>query len=695
MSRRRSAATGAMLDLWRPPADAGDALGCLASTFTFDSTLFEEQCLGRFLGVETLTERDGLVSMLERENALGGIFAGVLVDHQRAGVNHSMRWDVLPVRITGGIQHAKLSVLAWQRHVRVIVASANLTEPGYRSNQEIATTVALTPSEVDRVLWQDVSHFLRELLEFTPSCAARSRAEAFLARVETLIADWAPIASRRDLHQRLVCTLPARGTEVAARSTLSESLALCQRLGGYSPTRVAVASPFFDQSDHERTAMQALGRAMGRGTRRRVELAVPMEHITDATQARVKAPRFLLTLAQEYADEVTVTALPAVDEEKNPREWHAKMLRLADDGYVALIVGSSNFTTAGLGTDSRFNAEANLLTVIRDGDRRGDAGALEAIWPPTTTVAEPGAAEWIGSGDEEGTAGPELDRIPMGFVSATFHAGPPDRIELVLAESALPAQWSVWATGEPVRQLVSSDDAIGPEGPGCRHIAWVGASPPDTLMVRWDDDRKGILPVNVEDPSRLAAPADLDALDSEAMLRLLAATNPAAELRLLLRERIAGDESEDLLDTALSPELDPLRRFDLRETFLYRVRARARLMEGVRANLERPVWSATAFEWRLRGMIGPQEVARRLVREAETAADPTDALFAAADLVIVLREVTFRDEQGGLPVSHVRRTFSAFRKELARDLDAALRPLRPRIAANVLAFWDGIVEEAK
>src|SRR5688572_14293936 len=145
MSKRKKSSSGAMLDLWRPPSGAGDPLGCLATTFTFAPGLFDEQCLARFLEIESEPNREDLAFLLERESRLGGVYAGVLVDHTQAGVEHSLRWDVLPVRIERGKQHAKLSVLAWSRHVRIVVASANLSEPGYRSNHEVAAAVDLTP----------------------------------------------------------------------------------------------------------------------------------------------------------------------------------------------------------------------------------------------------------------------------------------------------------------------------------------------------------------------------------------------------------------------------------------------------------------------------------------------------------------------------------------------------------------------
>src|SRR5687768_15215322 len=172
MSNRKTSASGVMLDLWRPPQGAGDPIGCLASTYTFDPGLFDEQCLGRFLDIESEPDREDLAFLLERESRLGGVYAGVLVDHTQAGVEHSLRWDVLPVRIRFGKQHAKISVLSWTCCTRIIVASANLTEPGYRSNFEVAGTVDLTPEAGDAAALAQAIDFLRNLVTLVPGAAS-------------------------------------------------------------------------------------------------------------------------------------------------------------------------------------------------------------------------------------------------------------------------------------------------------------------------------------------------------------------------------------------------------------------------------------------------------------------------------------------------------------------------------------------
>ena len=103
------------------------------------------------------------------------------------------------------------------------------------------------------------------------------------------------------------------------------------------------------------------------------------------------------------------------------------------------------------------------------------------------------------------------------------------------------------------------------------------------------------------------------------------------------------------LDSATPIDLDPLRRFDLQATFLHRVRRRARVLAQLRANLQRSAWGRQALEWRLRGFVGVQAVAERLVRDVATANQEADeALLTLADFLIVLREVDYEPAEGAL-----------------------------------------------
>ncbi len=125
------AGCGKLLDAWTAPVDAGDPVGCLATSFTFSADFFEQECLARYLSLESSPEEDGPAYLIEREEKLAQVScAAAIVDQHHCRGERSLRWDLLPARPAAGILHAKVTILHWSRLVRLIVASANLTEEG-------------------------------------------------------------------------------------------------------------------------------------------------------------------------------------------------------------------------------------------------------------------------------------------------------------------------------------------------------------------------------------------------------------------------------------------------------------------------------------------------------------------------------------------------------------------------------------
>ena len=248
---------------------------------------------------------------------------------------------------------AKLSLLAWSRHIRIIVASANLTEPGYRTNHEVAATVDLSPSQADGDLLMQAITFLRDLLALVPGAQdARpevQRASAYLSRVERHAEAWKSPRQRSEVRRQLACTLPAIELVTNVRSSLDEAVAFCRQRGG-SPHEAWVASPFFDVDDDSGRVATALCKSMARGRTREIWICVPASRDDSETAVpRLAAPKAVATTPLGYRGHVTVSTLPDFDGDKNHRPWHAKMLALRAERYTALMIGSSNFTCAGMG----------------------------------------------------------------------------------------------------------------------------------------------------------------------------------------------------------------------------------------------------------------------------------------------------------------------------------------------------------
>ena len=697
MRRRRGkkASSTARLEVWRPPAGAGDPIGCLTTTYTFTPGLFDEQCLGRFLEIESAPDREDLPFLLERETRLGGVYAGVLVDHTHAGQEHSLRWDVLPVRLPAGKQHAKISLIAWARCVRIIVASANLSEAGYRTNREVTASVDLKPEHADLAMLADALAFLRRLMRFVPGAEgdlpAAQRAEDFLTRVEQQTRGWNVLRRQADVRRHLVFTLPEGPAGEERASSLEDAIALCRKRG-VSPGEAWIASPFFDLDEDESPLAAALCKLMTRKGGRSVTFCVPSIRGDDAPDvARLAAPRGLILTPPRYDTGVTVEALPDEDPDRNLRPWHAKMLALQANAYSALMIGSSNFTRAGMGIGPYRNAEANLVTIVDRVQFGRDAGLLEAIWPEMDHIENPESAEWVGAPPEPDGGPAESPPLPLGFLAATYRAGEHRRILVSLNPAGLPDHWAIHTCGQKAHPLIDDSGWRDAGRPKVVELEWEPVEPPVRLLVRWED-KEAFLPLNVEDAGELPPPAQTDGMSADDMLWILAATDPSAAFRAWARHQKSSGGDDDDLDTAEPVDLNPLNRYDLNATFLHRIRNRARILAQLRANLERPTWSAQALDWRLRGFIGIEALADRLVRDFENAdGDSNEALLTLADFLIVLREVDYKPGDGGLPRERFEAVYRPFLSGLAADLDRRVDGRETRVSRDVLSFWNRVL----
>ena len=121
---------------------------------------------------------------IEREEKLADLLcAAVVADIHHCGGRRSLRWDLLAARPASGVMHAKISLMAWANHVRVLVGSANLTNEGYRRNQESVAPLEFGEAFADRGLLDPLLAYLRELLSLTTG-PARQRAEQLLQWVD-------------------------------------------------------------------------------------------------------------------------------------------------------------------------------------------------------------------------------------------------------------------------------------------------------------------------------------------------------------------------------------------------------------------------------------------------------------------------------------------------------------------------------
>src|ERR1039458_2010550 len=196
-------AFGKALEPWEAPAGAGEPLVCVATSFTFDAAFFETECVGRFLQMQTHpSESESVGYLIEREEKLAAAKVCALVDRRHARDKESLRWDVLGVLVPKAIQHAKVALLVWGNHARVIIGSGNLTDPGYRKNLEVFGTIELSKTDGgDRNSIEKTIEFLEQVVNLAVGSdgphTPKERVGHALAVVRRHVDTW-PTAARSE-----------------------------------------------------------------------------------------------------------------------------------------------------------------------------------------------------------------------------------------------------------------------------------------------------------------------------------------------------------------------------------------------------------------------------------------------------------------------------------------------------------------
>jgi hypothetical protein len=705
--RKRNSSTGRgkALDLWQAPMAAGEPLLCLATTFTFDATFFETECLGRFLQMDSHPhESDAVGYLIEREEKLAGARVAVLVDRRHAREKESLRWDILPVVVPNAVQHAKLAILCWAEHVRVLIGSANLTENAYRKNVEVMGSLELSlqhggPRE--HVL--AAADFLGHLLDETPGDETRSgpkqRVRQALNSLRKHIRDWPSV--------KLSSTLPVPIFGGIGPSVFAQLAELWPASG--SPRCAHILSPFFDRDNGSEETIAALLDILAKRGTREVYFYIPWESLPDG-RIQVFAPRALIEAARSAGADVFVHKVKPL-QENEPRPLHAKILILANDDWELWLLGSSNFTRAGFGVGSPANRESNLVYRARDGSP--EYRLLNALWPEIEKEAvdlDSNAVIWQPMREEEGEGGAEAV-LPAAFQEALFDAGrQPPCLILSLGEG-LPQRWSILS--EDRRVLLDSEHWSG--GAGEFRRQWPDSppfvlnvqqasgggepsggewpdSPPFVLNVQWQsqtDANSAAWPVNVVAPAALPPPEKLRNLKLEDFIEILSSTRPLHESVLrMLKRRSQQRKNGDVV-------LDPHKRVNT-ETFLLRRTHRfAVMLERLRERLERPVLSVEALEWRLNGPVGARTIADAIRRDAPHL---DEACFFLAELALTLKRVRASEAaRGGLEEKtirvHLRKCIQQI-EDMASALlsgdDSATRVRHPKVRATaerVVQLW--------
>lgn len=634
---------GRLLDAWTPAPNAGEPIGCIATSFTFSSVFFEQECLGRFVQLETDADEDGAAFLVEREEKFSQLAcASAIVDQRHARGLRSLRWDLLAARLPAGILHAKVSLLLWTSAARVIVTSANLTEDGYRRNHEVFGVLDyFSGASAPRDVLRDLIDFVENAAGYvdpnadTPN-AAIARCQAFLNRVRVATYDWGIEEFPRGVSPRIHAILSGpnqRSVLEGLREVWREST---------PPEKVWVISPFFDPPEAPNAPAQEIWQYLRQRGTASVCYIVQGEDIEGTDEVRLFAPQ---TLRWRPANRPVSVGFERLETDPT-RPLHAKCLWFEGTDWFTYICGSSNFTSAGLGIGMTRNLEANLGYAVNfRRDKEATRACNEAWLRHASLTTEPRLISIPDNGEDDATAGQPL--LPVFFGSATFAREPSGAawIEFTFHGSP-PVGW---------RALPEDDATVFLD-----YATWDGRGQAATLRLAWERNRPpagfrvirpGVegaawWPVNVRDCSSLPPPAELSDLPLEVLIEILTSAKPLhlALNRWLARHRDFGTDGPEVL-------LDPHERVDTSTFLLQRTRRVSWALDALRTRLARPVASLEALEWRLRGPIGVQAISRAIVKEARSA---EERAFLLAELMLELARVRPSEIPGGLHFSEVK-----------------------------------------
>ncbi len=630
MGRRKRVDEPPLADYWKPPSDnsleggVGEPVFCVATTFEFDASFFEAELLPRFLGLRFDHTENEQTFIIEREEALATTRVGVLVDASKFDPRQTtLQWDQLPIQVPGGIQHAKVTVLVWERLVRLIVGSANLTRQGYRRNRELFAALDFFDAPVSAPLsvLHDALAFINTLCTWSRTLpAATERIREMTEQIRARVRPWSSAPQDFTPRER-----PRVGLVVSHPSTASRPAqsALKQLMQMWLPRRVVgftVMTPCVGQQTGGEDAVLHSMRELPLARDVGGWLIVPEAPAPEGAERRiVPLPRYFgQCWKKRFGKNARVLVVPrCVDRvDERPRDLHAKAILIEGDSHDLLMVGSSNFTPHGMGI-SAYNCEANLVfedwaNKEREGQIFDDRLGIPVLWDDAVGVDD---IVWQDPEQPPEDAPPAKPHLPAFFVWASYSQTTGELRVGIDRTQPEPADWSISLAGQSAEQSVSlfSRASCAPDGTTLLltldersrgvHLT--------ALRVSWTDKdatrQEGFLAVAVEDrDTDLLPPEEFCGLSVDGIIEcLLSGRTPA--------EWIEKQDAWRKRNTSTDAAIESLRAVDTSNYLLYRVRRFGRALAAMADRIARTSPTPDAIRYRLlRDPLGPVHLAETL-----------------------------------------------------------------------------------
>jgi hypothetical protein len=379
---------------------------------------------------------------------------------------------------------------------------------------------------------------------------------------------------------------------------------------------------------------------------------------------RLKAPKSLIEKGKKSATFSVWPVQEAVNGDYRP--LHAKSVWIWNDNWHVYMIGSSNFTCAGLGLGKgSSNFEANLAYVFRATSSL-ESAMHKTIPPYDKAVDDFSNVSWETIAEQVGEGAIVGSVLPSSFEEALFEPGEEESFLHLRFGKDAPAEWAI-RFNDLLALLFNAAEWRTLNNPSTVRLTWTEKAIPNALEVDWIDKEQqkhtAIWPVNVTDFGQLPPPEALRNLSLETLLEILCSGRPLHEA-VSIRQ---SDGNKGRTGDDIAPELDPLKRFNSETFLLQRTRRVAKAIDQLATSFNRPIVHPDALEWRLRGPVGPCALAKAICKESRT---PAEACFLLSEIVLILRRIDASKIALGVDRKEVESAISGTIEEIRSMIDA-------------------------
>lgn len=669
MAKESSVVRKKILDYWERPDNSGEPIGCLCTSFTFHADVFEEECLGRFLGLDSDPTEESEFYAVELESKLAQMGnATIFVDSRHSKGARSPRWNLLPVHVTGAAFHPKLQILVWTNHIRVIVSSANITREGYRFNDELFYVVDFcNEGEGDLNFLSGCLDYFNAINKFgTWSTDIKGNINKLTSRIREIVKQF----DQYEPPMKYFFTSVLPGSD----SLFDQIRAIS---GNKVYTGARIEAPSFDQPGTKNEPAEQIWDLLRQRGESKVTYCLRGRKTEKTKEIELFAPEELLKCKPQRDSAQIVVELNTEIVENYVRSAHSKYLEFSEDRWKCITIGSSNFSRLGLGlkqkgkTNSNFEANVTFL-LDQEGDKRLNQQFAGLVAEHEKVDFNKYKVAWLAdklSTDVED----QNERYPtfIGFIEFTKKDG---RGVYRVGVNRKGINFSIKEPKEKKSLLdvaKSKEEELEFESPT--------QFPYSELIISWDNVEYSY-PVTITAQDVLPNPDYLANLSLEEITELLSSNLPLQKaFKKFFQKKKAQKESK------INEAIDPHKRANTSGFILQRTRQFSWALSAFKRRLESPVFTEEAFDWRINGPIGILAIKDCLLRPFESA---DEKAFFLAEIISALGSVSPVQSPGSLSKKIINQKIENVIAALRVELEKFSKNLNPTMGKYIAEAGD-------